>query len=642
MADTIAHRGPDGYGLWTSEDGLITLAHRRLAIVDLSAAGHQPMRSHSGRFELVFNGEIYNHISLRNELPAVAWRGHSDTETLLAGFDHWGVEETLRRTVGMFAVALWDLKLRQLTLTRDRMGEKPLYYGSVGHSLVFASELKAIRAFPGFAGSIDTDAVSLFLRYGYVPSPYSIYKGIRKLPPGTLVQFTSPTANAVPLAYWSLKEAVERGQRDRLECSDDEAIDSVETCLSEAVALQKVADVPLGAFLSGGVDSSTIVALMQARSTSRVKTFSIGFDDDSLNEAEHAKAVADHLGTEHTELYVSGRQALDLVPRMPAVYCEPFADSSQLPTVLVSQIARGHVTVALSGDAGDELYGGYTRYGTVAKEWASITRLPRPLRQPAGLAASAVGVAFGSASFGLGEFPVFVSGKGDGAALVWERARRLGEKLQMDSPEELYRFHMSLIAFPDRYTVQASDPISPLNARSDWPVQTLLDERMMFLDQISYLPDDILTKVDRAAMSVSLETRVPMLDHRVVEQAWRLPMHLKRRGNVTKWVLRQVLYRHVPSALVDRPKQGFAVPLAAWLRGPLREWAEHLLNPLTIRKQGLLNPDEVQRLWRDQISGRWERMYPLWNVLMLQAWLAENPAACQSAAITRVDADVVV
>ena len=599
------------------------------------------MRSHSGRFELVFNGEIYNHHLLRHELPSVSWRGHSDTETLLAAFDHWGIEETLRRTIGMFAIALWDRGLRQLTLTRDRMGEKPLYYGRVGDSFVFASELKALRAFPGFAGSINTDAVSLFLRYGYVPSPYSIFKGIHKLPPGTLAQFASSSATAVPKAYWSLKEAVERGQRDRLECSDDEAIECVEACLSEAVSLQKIADVPLGAFLSGGVDSSTIVALMQAQSTSRVRTFSIGFDDASLNEAEHAKAVAAHLGTQHTELYVSGQQALDLVPRIPSIYCEPFADSSQLPTVLVSQIARRQVTVALSGDAGDELYGGYTRYGTVAQAWKSIARLPRPLRQPAGLAASAFGVTLGNVSSGLGEFPA-LSGKGDRAALVWERARRLGTKLQMDSLEEFYRFHVSLIAFPDRYTVHASDPVSPLNSRADWPVQSSLDERMMYLDQISYLPDDILTKVDRAAMSVSLETRVPMLDHRVVEQAWRLPIHLKRRGNVDKWVLRQVLYRHVPSALIDRPKQGFAVPLGAWLRGPLREWAENLLSTSTIREQGLLNPGEVQRLWRDQISGRWERKYQLWNILMLQAWMAENANAPNSTAIVGVDADVVV
>jgi len=641
MAERIAHRGPDGSGLWTNDDGSVALAHRRLAIVDLSAAGHQPMRSHSGRYELIFNGEIYNHLELRSELPFFGWRGHSDTETLLAGFDHWGIEETLRRTVGMFAIALWDRELRRLTLVRDRMGEKPLYYGRVGENLLFASELKAMRAFPGFGPEIDRDAVSLLLRYGYIPAPFSIFKGVRKLPAGTLAHLNSPTAEPVPQSYWSLREVVERGQQNQLDCNDDEAIDRVEACLSEAISLQRVADVPLGAFLSGGIDSSTIVALMQAQSRARVRTFSIGFDDPTLNEAEHAKAVAAHLGTEHTELYVSGQQALDLVPKIPLLYCEPFADSSQIPTVLVSQIARRHVTVALSGDAGDELYGGYTRYATVSQAWSSIARLPRPLRRPAGLAASVVGAALGNATSGLAELQAF-SGRGDGTALVCERARKLGEKLQMDSPEEFYRFHMSLIPFPDRCTIRASDPVSALNSQSDWPVQALLDERMMYLDQVSYLPDDILTKVDRAAMSASLETRVPMLDHRVVEQAWQLPMHLKRRGNVTKWVLRQVLYKHVPSDLIDRPKQGFSVPLSAWLRGPLREWAEDLLNPSTIRAQGLLNPGEVQRIWRDQISGRWERKYQLWNILMLQAWLAENSVAPHSAPIVRVDADVVV
>jgi asparagine synthase (glutamine-hydrolysing) len=641
MAERIAHRGPDGSGLWTSNDGTVTLAHRRLAIVDLSAAGHQPMRSHSGRFELVFNGEIYNHSLLRKQLPPMPWRGHSDTETLLAGFERWGIEETLRKSVGMFAIALWDRERRQLTLARDRMGEKPLYFGRAGGDLLFASELKALHAVPGFDPSIDPDAVSLLLRCGYIPAPYSIYREVRKLPPGSWVQLDAPGREAVPQAYWSLREAVQHGQRNPLECSDTEAVDDVERCLGEAISLQRVADVPLGAFLSGGVDSSAVVALMQKQSAAKVRTFSIGFDDPSLNEAEHAKAVASHLGTEHTELYVSGRQALDLVPRLPELYCEPFADSSQVPTVLVSQIARRHVTVALSGDAGDELYGGYTRYDTVAQAWSDMARVPRPLRLAVALAAGAFGAAFGTAAAGQVAAQA-AGGRRDGAALLGERALRLREQMRLDTLEDFYRFHVSMIPFPERYALQPRDPAWALNSRSDWPQQLAPDERLMFLDQISYLPDDILVKVDRAAMSASLETRVPMLDHRVVEQAWRLPLRFKRRGGINKWVLRQVLYRHVPAALIERPKQGFAVPLGDWLRGPLRAWAEELLDPARMQRQGLLDAASVQRLWRDHIGGRWDRKYPLWNVLMLQAWLAKHADAPASTAVVGVDADVVV
>ncbi len=622
MALRIQHRGPDGSGVWADADGSVALAHRRLAIVDLSAAGHQPMRSVSGRYELVFNGEIYNHNELRRELPPGPWRGHSDTETLLAGFEHWGIEQTLRKAVGMFAIALWDRELRRLTLARDRLGEKPLYYGRVGEQLLFASELKAMRAFPGFAAEIDRSAVALLVRHCCIAAPLSIYQGIHKLPPATLAHFDSPGQTAEPITYWSACDVVRRGQQDRFEGSDAEAIEAVERQLSEAIALQRVADVPLGAFLSGGIDSSLIVALMQKQAAEKVRTFTIGFHEKAFNEAEHAMAVAQHLGTDHTELYVTGQQALDLVPRLPSLYCEPFADSSQIPTILVSQIARRHVTVALSGDAGDELYGGYTRYGALGKAWSNLSRLPRPMRRLAGGTLNAVlhggwRVADAIAGSLRGDHTV-------GPKPFGERARKLADLLAMPSREAFYRFMVSQTPHPEHYVIAAGDPSTALTTPAAWPPQASFDERMMFLDQISYLPDDILTKVDRAAMSVSLETRVPFLDHRVVEQAWRLPLHFKRRDGVNKWILRQILYRHVPRELIDRPKAGFAVPLSTWLRGPLRDWAENLLDPKTLREQGLLNADSVRRMWHDQLSGRRVWMYPLWNILMLQAWLAEN------------------
>jgi asparagine synthase (glutamine-hydrolysing) len=625
MALRIQHRGPDGSGVWVDADGAVALAHRRLAIVDLSAAGHQPMRSVSGRYEMVFNGEIYNHNELRRELPPGPWRGHSDTETLLAGFEHWGIEQTLRKTVGMFAIALWDRELRRLTLARDRLGEKPLYYGRVGEHLLFASELKAMRAFPGFAADIDRSAVSSLLRHCYIAAPLSIYQGIHKLPPATFVHFDSPGQTPEPVSYWSACDVVRRGDEDRFSGSDSEAIEAVERQLSEAIALQRVADVPLGAFLSGGIDSSLIVALMQKQSAEKVRTFTIGFNEKEFNEAEHAMAVAQHLGTDHTEMYVSGQQALDLVPRLASLYCEPFADSSQIPTILVSQIARQHVTVALSGDAGDELYGGYNRYGKVNRWWSSLTHVPMPLRK---LAGGSINVVLNGAERAAALLAAIATGRvGADARPIGERIRKLAAALDMSSREQFYRLTISHITHPERFVIGSAEPATVLTQPDRWPAQTSFDERMMFLDQVSYLPDDILTKVDRAAMSVSLETRVPFLDHRVVEQAWRLPLHLKRRDGVNKWILRQILFRHVPRELIERPKAGFVVPLSDWLRGPLREWAENLLDAKTLREQGLLNVGPVRRMWQDQISGRRESMHPLWNILMLQAWLAENRAA---------------
>jgi asparagine synthase (glutamine-hydrolysing) len=617
MATKLAHRGPDGSGLWVDDVGSLALAHRRLAIVDLSEAGHQPMRSASGRYELILNGEIYNHAALRVELPPQLWRGHSDTETLLAGIEHWGFEATLRKTVGMFAIALWDRELRRLSLARDRFGEKPLYIARMPGVVLFASELKAFDAWPGFAPSIDRGAVALLLRHNYIPAPYSIFEGVGKLMPATLLHVDGPSLVGSPHPYWSLRDVAEQGQREPFAGSDEEATDALERHLDAAIALQRVADVPLGAFLSGGVDSSVVVALMQRQSTTPARTFTIGFDVPKYNEAEHARAVARHLGTDHTELYCSGQQALEVVPRLASMYCEPFSDSSQIPTFLVSQMARRHVTVSLSGDAGDELFGGYTRYDRAPALWSRISRVPAPLRRALGPAIQTVPTAawdrVGHALWRLsGRMP---------PERIGDRAHKLAEMLMTRTPEAFYRDMNSHQPWPERVVIGATEPDTAMNQPSQWPVLRSFDERMMYIDMLSYLPDDILVKVDRAAMAVGLETRVPLLDHRLVGFAWSLPLHLKRRDGVGKWLLRQVLYRHVPRQLIERPKTGFGVPLSDWLRGPLRPWAEHLLDERRLREQGLLDVAYVRRLWRDQVEGRREWMYLLWDVLMLQAWL---------------------
>lgn len=617
MAQRIAHRGPDDHGAWVDGSAGVALGHRRLSILELSAAGHQPMTSASGRYVIAFNGEIYNHTALRAELPQQPWRGHSDTETLLAGIEQWGFEATLSKAVGMFAIALWDREQRRLTLARDRFGEKPLYVARLQGATLFASELKAFDAWPGFAPRVDRGAVALLLRHNYIPAPYSIFEGVTKLPPATLLHIDGPAQIGAPQAYWSLREVAERGQRESFRGTDADATDALERHLEAAIALQRVADVPLGAFLSGGVDSSVVVALMQRQSATPVRTFTIGFDVPELNEAEHAKAVARHLGTDHTELYCSGQQALEVVPKLATMYCEPFSDSSQIPTFLVSQLARQHVAVSLSGDAGDELFGGYTRYDLAPARWSRIARVPALLRHVVGSAIQAVPVAawdrIGHAAWRLaGRVP---------PDRIGDRGHKLAEMLKTRTPEAFYRDLNSHQPFPERVVIGAAEPATAMNQPALWPPQQSFDERMMFIDMLSYLPDDILVKVDRAAMAVSLETRVPLLDHRLVEFAWTLPLHLKRRDGVGKWLLRQVLYRHVPRALIDRPKTGFGVPLSEWLRGPLRGWAEHLLDERRLRGQGLLDVAYMRRMWRDQLEGRAEWMYLLWDVLMLQAWL---------------------
>ncbi len=619
MTDAIVHRGPDGDGHWVDPERGVALGHRRLAIVDLSPAGAQPMHSSCGRYVLVFNGEIYNHQQLREQLQPHDWRGHSDTETMLAGFSRWGLIGTLERLVGMFALAVWDRERRSLLLARDRMGEKPLYYGRLpAGDLVFGSELKALRAHPQWQGEIDRNALALYMRHNAVPAPHSIYRGISKLMPGEWLEF-GPDGQQRQGRYWQLETLAEQPQDLAIAADERAATDRLEALLSQAVAGQMVADVPLGAFLSGGVDSSTIVALMQRQSAQPVRTFSIGFDVPGYDEAVHAKAVARHLGTDHTELYVRPEDALAVIPRLPAIYDEPFADSSQIPTFLVCQMARRHVTVALSGDAGDELFAGYNRYLLADQVWRRLAAVPLPLRRAA-------------ATLLLALPPGGWNRLGSLAGTVVPALARhgaIGDKLHKfaasvlpaASVEQMYRALVSHWQQPDALVLGAHEAPSLLDGmRLDRPGRHVIDA-MALIDQQTYLPDDILVKVDRAAMANSLETRVPMLDHRVVEFALQLPMSLKLRAGSGKWLLRQVLYRHVPRELIERPKQGFAVPLDQWLRGPLRPWAEHLLDAQRLQSQGLLNPAMVSQKWQEHLCGRRNWQYLLWDVLMLQAWL---------------------
>ena len=636
MQQAIAHRGPDSSGVWIDDESRVALAHRRLAIVDLSAAGSQPMQSASGRFVIVYNGEIYNHQDIRDELAdqglAPNWQGHSDTETLLAAIEAWGVQRALERSAGMFAFALWDKSERTLVLARDRLGEKPLYYGrqQAGGPFFFASELKAIAAHPEFRRGIDRNSLTLLLRYNYIPAPYSIYEGVSKLPPGAFLTLRNGADQGEITHYWSGAAVAENGSADPLQLSDDEAIDELERRASKAVSRQMLADVPLGAFLSGGVDSSTIVALMQKQSARPVKTFTIGFNERDYNEAEHAKAVAAHLGTDHTELYVTAAEARDVIPRLPDIYDEPFADSSQIPTHLVSQLARQHVTVSLSGDAGDELFGGYNRYLLTTELWSKISAVPRPFRAALARALTALPPAAWT-RFGNAAAPVLPK---------IARVRLLGDKIHKGAPllrsrsvEELYGGMLSLRQDPASLVVGGSEP--PSHATGGGPELDGLGsiERMMALDMLGYLPDDILVKVDRAAMAVSLETRVPFLDPDVIEYAWRLPMDLKIRGGETKWILRQLLYRHVPKDLIERPKMGFGVPIGAWLRGPLRDWAEALLDERRLRDEGYFRPEPVRQMWNAHLGGTVNEQYRLWGVLMFQTWIEANSGSLSPASM---------
>ncbi|HYP67630.1 MAG TPA: asparagine synthase (glutamine-hydrolyzing) [Thiobacillaceae bacterium] len=619
MANAILHRGPDDSGAWLDEAAGIAVAHRRLSILDLSPAGHQPMASTNGRYVLVFNGEIYNHLLLREQLGAVPWRGHSDTETLLAAFETWGIEPTLKMTVGMFAIALWDREHRSLTLARDRLGEKPLYYGFNRGALLFASELKAMRAYPRFDGSIDRGALSLFLRHNAIPAPYSIYQGISKLLPGTFITFKQQDVaeqhQPSVQPYWSAKEVAERGQG--FDGSEADCRIELERVLTQSVRGQMLSDVPLGAFLSGGVDSSTVVALMQGQTSRPVKTFTIGFNEEGYNEAEHAHAVARHLHTEHTEWYVTPEEAQAVIPRLPTLYDEPFADSSQIPTFLVSQLARQHVTVSLSGDGGDELFGGYNRYFWAMNIWRRLGWAPRSLRA----AVAGILTAFPPAAWNR-VFQGFsrLLPAGLRYANPGDKLHKLAEILAVRRPEEIYLGLVSHWKQPAGVVVGGFEPPTILTDRGHWAELPDFEQRMMYLDTVTYLPDDILTKVDRAAMGVSLETRVPLLDHRVLEFAWSLPLSMKIRHGQGKWLLRQVLYQHVPKDLIERPKMGFGIPLDQWLRGPLRDWAEDLLAEDRLRRGGFFDPAPIRGKWAEHLNGRRNWSYYLWDVLMFNAW----------------------
>ena len=604
MGLALRHRGPDDQGHWLDANVDFGMTHQRLSIADLSQAGHQPMLSHDDRHVLAFNGEIYNFPALRAALekdtPDMMWRGHSDTEILLEALARWGLARTLAAAVGMFAFALWDRRDRTLTLARDRMGEKPLYWGWQGGTLIFGSELTALEAHPACLRQVDRGALSLLLRYNYIPEPHSIYQGIRKLPAGHFVILRPDGREPVPEPYWDYRDVVRVGDTAPFAGTESEAIDTLESLLMDSVAGQMVSDVPLGAFLSGGLDSSTVVALMQKQSSQRVHTYAIGFENKAYDEADHARAVAAHLGTDHTELYVSDQDTLAVVPELARIYSEPFADSSQIPTYLVSRMARRGVTVALSGDGADELLGGYTHHQYLPRLWNLLAPVPHGLRRCAAALLSPL------------PFP--------------GRAGKLLGVLDARSREDLYWRTRSLWPEPAATVRSAVEPDSLLRSQcrdpSDWRFVRSFATWIMAMEALEYMPGDVLAKVDRAAMANGLETRAPFLDHRVVEFTARLPLSLKLRNGQGKWLLRQLLYRHVPQAMVDRPKKGFSVPLGAWLRGPLRDWAEGLLAESRLQADGYFDAAAVRRTWTEHIQGRSDQATRLWSVLMFQAWQA--------------------
>ncbi|MBC8284557.1 MAG: asparagine synthase (glutamine-hydrolyzing) [Nitrospinae bacterium] len=620
MANKIQHRGPDDGGVWCDKTAGLAMAHRRLSIIDLSPAGHQPMISPCKRYVLIYNGEIYNHQELRKELDDLGdgfdWRGHSDTETLLAALRHWGIEKTLQKLNGMFAFALWDSVEKKLFLARDRMGEKPLYYGINSNNFLFGSELKGLTAHPDWKCEINRDALALFMRHNYIPSPWSIYTNILKLPPAHFVvisNFGKSISN--PICYWDLKQIIENKPIKESKTAD-EWVEELNHLLLDSVKRRMVSDVPLGAFLSGGLDSSMVVAAMQAQSERPVQTFSIGFHEDKYNEAHYAKAVAKHLGTDHTELYVTPQEALDVIPNLPEMWDEPFSDSSQIPTFLVSKLAKRHVTVSLSGDGGDELFCGYNRYFLGSRIWNKLRLFPLSLRK----------VLSKTLSMAPGHQLEYMQGilpKGLQVSNLADRIPKLAEVLNHRDCQSFYRQLVSHWKKPEQLVLGSIEPRTLFNSPNEMPTYANFHEMAMYLDTKTYLPGDILTKVDRASMAVSLEARVPLLDHRLVEFAWEVPSKYKYRNGQGKWLLKQVLYRYIPRELMERPKMGFGVPIEQWLRGPLKDWGEEFLSEKRLREDGFFNPKPIRKMWEEHVSGKRRWHYYLWDVLMFQAW-AEN------------------
>ena len=635
MTNALVHRGPDDNGVWVDDRRQVALGHTRLAIQDISKNGFQPMDSESLRYSIIFNGEIYNHLDIRKDIAKISeneifWRGHSDTETLLMAIQLWGFKNTLCKLKGMFSFALFDKQTRKLFLARDSLGEKPLYYGIVNGDFVFGSELKAIKKFPNFANPISRIALSEYLTYGYVPSPFSIYENIHKLKPGYFIEVTilpDHFSLAEPEAFWEIASIISNNQENLFQ-NDGEAISALETALKSSIQDQMVSDVPLGAFLSGGIDSSTIVALMQEDRTDPIKTFTIGFEESEFDESSYAKAIAEHLHTDHTEFIVTAAEAQSVIPKLPSIYDEPFSDSSQIPTFLISRVASKYVTVSLSGDGGDEIFGGYNRYLWGPALWSQIKFIPRAIRP---ILASCVNLMPNQGWLGL-ESLVNKLNLGAGVESLNIKALKYSDALKTASSEgEFYKSFLTKWTDP-QILIKGLDSRSD-NKRKDENFSNLSDEfisshdflsRMMAQDSLHYLPDDILCKVDRAAMANSLETRVPFLDHRVLETAWRMPTSMKIRGSETKWALRQVLYKRVPQDLIDRPKTGFAVPVGEWLRGPLRDWAESLLSEANIDAGGYFYSEPIRIIWNQHLSRQHDWTDRIWSILMFQSWLEEN------------------
>ena len=626
MNSAIFHRGPDDSGIWRDNDAGVVFGHQRLSILDLSSAGHQPMKSNSGRFIVTYNGEIYNHLELRRELetknPAVKWRSNSDTETLLEGIETWGLELALSKIVGMFAFGLWDRKYRSLILAKDRMGEKPLYFGWQGEGVnrvfLFGSELKALKAHPKFLGEINPNMIAVQLRHNCIPTPYSIYKDIYKLLPGNYLNLKESDLRSGILPkskpYWSLVDSATKGVNENLSSNKEDVERDLEQLIQNSVQKQMISDVPLGAFLSGGIDSSLIVALMQKVSSRKIKTFTIGFDEKDYNEANYANKVAKHLGTDHTEFYVSPKKVMAVIPKLSTIYDEPFSDSSQIPTILVSELAKTQVTVSLSGDGGDELFCGYNRYVETNNFWKKLSLLPLPIRKILSLMIQLI--------------PIQNWNKLSQLIPVLNRYVNFGEKIHKGASalhyKELSNVYYRLVSHwqnPTEAVLNSTEPETFLTGNK--PKFTGLDiqQQMMALDCLTYLPDDILVKVDRAAMASSLETRNPFLDHRIIEYAWKIPQSMKLKDGKGKWILREILNKYVPRNLIERPKMGFAVPIHIWLRGPLREWAENLLNEKSLQQYGYFNSDLIRNKWKEHLSEKKDWQNHLWNVLMFQSWI---------------------